>query len=172
MRSDIALLQAIAGGERAAMDDLYQRYGLQLLNFLIGQVENRQLAEDILQNVMLAVWNQAAGFRAESSVRTWLFAIARRQAWNARQRGRDHAHLPEDHPAELSIEQALEVEALAEAIRNLPIDQQQALELYFYRGFSLAECAEKVGVPVNTFKSRLHRAKQSLREQLKESPHG
>lgn len=169
MRSDIALVQAIAGGERAAMDDLYQRYGLQLLNFLIGQVENRQLAEDILQNIMLAVWNQAAGFRAESSVRTWLFAIARRQAWNARQRGKHHEPLMDDYPAEQSIEQVLEIEALADAIKELPMEQQQALELYFYRGLSLLECADLVGVPLNTFKSRLHRAKQSLRVQLKDA---
>ena len=173
MHSDLMLVQAIARGERAAMDVLYQRYGLQLLNYLIGQVGHRQQAEDVLQTVMLAVWNTAGRFRAESSVRTWLFAIARNQALNVRRQDKNHAQLADDHIAstphpDLAVERSMEVEALASAMRDLPFEQQQALELFFYKGLSLAEGAKKVGVPLNTFKSRLHRAKQALRERLME----
>ena len=82
---DIWLVERIGRGDATALEALYARHGRALLAYLIGQVGDPHLAEEVLQDVMLAVWRSAAQFRGESAVRTWLLAIARR-AITARQR--------------------------------------------------------------------------------------
>lgn len=170
---DAALLQAIAVGETSAFQELYTRHGLPLLNYLLRELGERPLAEEVLQEVMLAVWQQAGQFRWESRVSTWMFAIARRQALKARQRRRYHAPLEAEQIAHdtLTSEQILEVESLQQAIGQLPADQQEALELVFYRGLSGAEAAQQVGIPLNTLKSRLQRARHNLLRLLGQEDH-
>jgi RNA polymerase sigma factor (sigma-70 family) len=85
---DLALMQAIASGDSVALRLLYEKHGLHLLNYLIARLDNRSLAEEVLQDVMLAVWQGAGRFCGRSQVRTWLFAIARRQAAKAIRRKR------------------------------------------------------------------------------------
>jgi DNA-directed RNA polymerase specialized sigma24 family protein len=70
----------MAGGETAALDQLYLRHGPPLLAYLQGQLPTRQLAEEVLQDVMLAAWQGAGNFRGEGSVRSWLLAISRNRA--------------------------------------------------------------------------------------------
>lgn len=171
---DLPLLRAVAAGDAGALNELYQRHGLHILNYLIGQLQDRQLAEDVLHNVMLVMWRKAADFRGDSTVRTWMFGIARLQTLRARQN--QHNRITElydesqpggDEPPQ-TVEHLLEHEALEDAIRNLPHSQQQALELVFYRGLSITEAAERLDVPINTLKSRLFRARANLRKLLVE----
>jgi RNA polymerase sigma-70 factor (ECF subfamily) len=164
---DIPLIHAIAEGDTGALHTLYARHGLHLLNYLIAQLGDRALAEEVLQDVMLAAWRGAGRFRGGSLVRTWLFAIAWRQALKARGRS-PMAHLPLlDHfAAETEIGEPSN--AVEIALQQLPPEQQEALELVFYRGLSGAEAAALLGIPLNTFKSRLHRAKAALRHFLQE----
>ena len=130
---DLPLLRAVAAGDAGALNELYQRHGLHILNYLIGQLQDRQLAEDVLHNVMLVMWRKAADFRGDSTVRTWMFGIARLQTLRARQN--QHNRITElydesqpggDEPPQ-TVEHLLEHEALEDAIRNLPHSQQQAL---------------------------------------------
>jgi RNA polymerase sigma-70 factor (ECF subfamily) len=92
---DLTLLRAVAKGDEGALGELYARRGPSLLIYLIGRLGDRQLAEEVLQDVMLAAWKGAARFRGQSSVRTWLLAIARHRAINA-QRKRKLARAPLD----------------------------------------------------------------------------
>ena len=155
MTDDQDLIRAIARGDPNAMQTLYQRYGLELLNYLIGQLSNRAQAEEVLQTVMLAVWQGAHNFRGESSVRTWLYAITRRQMLNARRR-RKPSPLPlyeqdaisPDDPSR-RLDHQLEREALAKALDDLSPPQQEALELFFFRDLSLKDGAARAGVSVN-----------------------
>jgi RNA polymerase sigma-70 factor, ECF subfamily len=165
---DARLLGAIAQGDARALSELYQRHGLTLLNYLLSEIGERQLAEEVLQDIMFAVWNQAEHFRGDSQVKTWLFAIARRQALKARQRRLAPIDEPLEHEIEMqdsenTTERFSEREALIQAIDQLPADQQEALELVFYRGLSGQEAAARIGIPLNTLKSRLQRAKANLR---------
>jgi RNA polymerase sigma-70 factor, ECF subfamily len=171
---DFPLIQAMAGGDVAALHELYARHGLALLNLLIHELGERPIAEEVLQDVMMAAWQGAAKFRAESAVRTWLIAIAKRQASKTRQRRRDLLDTPldaetyslqTDDPAHL-LAHAAEQEAVQHAIAQLPLEQQEALEWVFYRGLSGLEAAAQLGIPLNTLKSRLHRARQTLRQVL------
>jgi RNA polymerase sigma-70 factor (ECF subfamily) len=172
---DMFLIQAIGRGESAALDELYSRHGLPLLNYLIGQLGDAALAEEVLQNVMLAVWKGAGSFRGESKVRTWLIAIARNHALNARRGKRiittslyDEA-LPatSTEPIEVIIRQDKAAQ-VRQAIQRLPDDQRETLELVFYHHLSGAEVAQLLQVAEGTVKSRLHRAKAALKDLLSE----
>lgn len=164
---DAPLIAAAAAGDKQALDDLYQRHGLWLLTVLLHMLDDRAAAEEALQNVMLAVWQGAASFRGDSLVRTWLFAIARRQASKLR-RG-----LSRNPPTELLDEEMVSrradddsADALQSALARLPADQQQALELVYYRGLTVGEAAAYLNVPEGTVKSRLFRARAALRDLL------
>ncbi|MBL1137912.1 MAG: sigma-70 family RNA polymerase sigma factor [Chloroflexi bacterium] len=177
---DQGLIAAMASGDVGALHELYARHGMALLNLLIHEVGERNLAEEVLQDVMMAAWQGAGRFRGESQVRTWLVAIAKRQASKTRERCRlpEHTPLNDDRPdpadqtnPAAAFDQAVEQDALRQAIRQLPLEQQEALELVFFRGMSGPDAASQLGVPLNTLKSRLHRARQSLRQLLGDVPH-
>ncbi|MBI5959393.1 MAG: RNA polymerase sigma factor [Chloroflexi bacterium] len=164
---DQALVRAVAQGDPRALEELYQRHGRLILTYIIGQVGSEALAEEILQDVMLAVWQRAASFRAESTVYTWLLAIARRRAISARQKIPDESPLSDliaaDNTGPLeALEQQTEQARVREALRRLPADQREVLELIFYHDLSGPEAAAVLGVALGTVKSRLHRARTLL----------
>jgi RNA polymerase sigma-70 factor (ECF subfamily) len=162
------LVQAIGRGDALALEELYRRHGLTILSYLIGQVSDRALAEELLQDVMLAVWQGAAHFRAESQVYTWMLAIARKRAITARQKRQipavplsDNAAASTPGPLETLVRQD-EREAMRTALDALPPGQRETLELIFYHDLSGPEAAAVLGVAPGTIKSRLSRAKTLL----------
>jgi RNA polymerase sigma factor (sigma-70 family) len=172
-RPDIDLIRAMADGDAHALDVLYTRHGGALLGYLTGQLgNNRQLAEEVLQDVMLAVWKAAPNFRGDSKVRTWLIAIARNQAINMRRKRKlqlvelhDTYNAEDTGPLE-HLERLDRAAALREALRELPDAQRETLELVFFHQLSGPEAAEIMDCSVGTVKSRLHRAKETLRRLL------
>lgn len=172
---DLPLLQAMAQGDKSALNELYARHGQHILSYLIGQLSDRQLAEEVLQDVMLAVWHSANRFRAESKVKTWMMSIARFQMLQARRRHKltsvplnDELFSDSTGPPGI-LQTKLDRQAVREAIRRLPADQQETLELIFYHDLTGPEAAEILGVSPGTIKSRIHRAKKQLRGLLQEA---
>jgi len=171
---DLPLLQQIAAGDKRALAALYDRHGPYVLNYLVQIVPDRPTAEEVLQNVMLAVWTGAGRFRQDCTVRAWVFAIARKQAAKAlRDQSRRTLQLDEtlvaaDHDPQQATERNLQAEALQQAILKLPRIEREALELVYYRNLTLAEAATHLRIPINTLKSRLFRARARLRKQLSE----
>ena len=98
-RHDACLLRRIAAGDQDAMSEFYERHGRVVLGQIFLIVGERALAEEILQDTMLAIWQGAGSFRGESRVSSWLIAIARRQARDRLRRRRlrvvDDARLAE-----------------------------------------------------------------------------
>jgi RNA polymerase sigma-70 factor, ECF subfamily len=88
--ADEALIKRIAGGDQLAMRTLYARHRIPLYRWLLRIVRNETVAEDLLSDVFLDVWRQAAKFEARSSVSTWLSAIARYKTLSARRRRTCH----------------------------------------------------------------------------------
>src|SRR5215210_109678 len=84
--SDSTLLERIAREDRRAVTELYARHQRPLFRYLCQLTPDHGLAEEILQDTIVAVWQGAAAFEGRSAVRTWLFAIARRQAHNVLRR--------------------------------------------------------------------------------------
>jgi RNA polymerase sigma-70 factor (ECF subfamily) len=163
---DHHLVRAIAGGDVQAMDTLYERHGLGVLNYLVGQIGDRHQAEEVLQDVMLAVWKGAVHFRGDSQVRTWLLGIARHRALNVRQR-RPPPSMPLHEDLYAESADTVELDSLLKGLRQLPADQRETLELIFYHGLTGQEAAAVLGVSSGTIKSRLHRAKAALRDLLR-----
>jgi RNA polymerase sigma-70 factor (ECF subfamily) len=169
---DRALLKTVAEGDPRALETLYARHGLRLLHYLAGQLNDPALAEEVLQDVMLAIWQQARRFRGDSRVTTWMLAIARHHAISARRRQKTpldplHDHAASSAPPPLdTLIQRDDCEAVREALHHLPDDQRETLELIFYHGLSGPEAARMMGVAQGTIKSRLHRAKASLQKLL------
>ncbi len=171
---DWLLIRAMAEGDIRALNDVYARYGSLLLGFLYARVGNRELAEELLQDVMLAVWENAARFEARSKVKTWLLVIARNRAINSGRRKKvpvihlsDVIQLQSDDtgPQE-AIEKSARRDAVREAIQQLPEEQREVLVLVFYHQLTGPEVAEVLGIAEGTVKSRLHRAKEMLKRVL------
>ena len=172
---DYALIRAIAQGDEFAMDELYARHGPGLLAYLSSRLGNRQWAEEVLQEVMLAVWQSASGFRGESRVYTWMIIIARNRAINAFQRDKSLHDKPlEDETGSIPghniavVEHNAQLDELRAALTKLSDEHQETLELVFFHGLSNIETAAVLNIPAGTVKSRLFRAKAQLREWLEE----
>lgn len=171
---DLPLLHAVADGDSQAFDSLYARHGPYLLSFLTMRLSDRQKAEEVLQDVMMAVWRGAARFRGESRVKTWMLTIARNRAVNAYRRRRPQTvPLEEEGDFQGTDTEPLERVARADrgervrlAIATLPAHHQEILNLVFYQHLSGVEVAQVLGISTGTVKSRLHRAKESLRHTL------
>lgn len=167
--SDAALLRSVGAGNADSLTRLYERYSGPLFGYLYRLAGDRMTAEEILQDTMLAVWRSAAGFEGRSTVSTWLFGVARRQAHN-RLRGRTGlepiADLPDqpDHatgPDELAIAAAGGT-PVAAAIDRLPEHHRDVIALVFVAGLPLADVADVLSIPVGTVKSRLHHARAAV----------
>ena len=169
--ADWVLLQAMANGDIRALDEFYARYAPMLLGFLNARMGNRQLAEEVLQDVMLAVWENAHKFEARSKVKTWVLTIARNRAINATRR----KQLPvinlndvfslrsEDTGPTEAFERAEKYDKVRAAIQHLPEGQREVLVLVFYHQLTGPEVAEVLDISEGTVKSRLHRAKENLK---------
>lgn len=183
---EASLVQRCASGEEAAYSELvgdHQRMVVQLAVNLLG---DRDEALDLSQEVFLKVFRTIHRFRGQSSLRTWIYRIAVNQArnrhrfWRRRHRGDQvslDAHVAA-HGEFLSgglsrpdrvLDQKELASRLQSALDNLPFDQRTAIVLREVDGLSYEEIAFSLGVAVGTVKSRLTRARQALRLELREA---
>jgi RNA polymerase sigma-70 factor, ECF subfamily len=170
--SDEVLISRIAGGDQLAMRTLFGRHRVSLYRWLLRLVGDRALADDLLSEVFLDVWRQAASFEARSSVSTWLLAIARYKALSARRRRTD-AELdeaivstvadPADDP-ELVLQKKNQAELLRQSLAKLSPEHGEVIDLVYYHGKSVREVAEIVGTPEATVKTRMFYARKKLAE--------
>jgi RNA polymerase sigma-70 factor, ECF subfamily len=171
---DWMLIRAMATGDVRALNELYARYGGMILAFLKTKIGDQRLAEEILQDVMLAAWENAHRFEARSKVKTWLLVIARNRAINTYRKKRlpiidinDAFNLQADdtNPMEAVVRKDRE-SSVREAIQKLPEIQREVLVLVFYHQLTGPEVAQVLNISEGTVKSRLHRAKEMLRRVL------
>jgi len=175
-REDAGLLRRIGQGDEDAMASFYRAHGRVVFAQALLVTGERVLAEEIVQDAMLAVWRGAGSFRGESSVRSWVIAIARRQTRD-RLRGRrlrvvDDANLA-DQPGsgpgpEVTALDRAELAEVTGAIRELASPHREVLGLAFGSGLSLPEVAGVLEIPVGTVKSRLTAARTALNRILNE----
>ena len=165
---------AVAGGDRQALAQVYARYAGSLLAYLAHLTGDTFAAEDLVQELFLVVWRDAARYRGSASVRAWLYGIAHNLGLMALRRDRRHAAesldgwpAPEPGPAELAA-LAVDRRRLSAALAALPAAQRAVVELTFAHGLARAETAQVLGCPVGTVKSRLHLALRALAGALAE----
>jgi RNA polymerase sigma-70 factor, ECF subfamily len=169
--SDAALITAARAGDRRAVDELLARYEQRIYRFGLRMCGDEDAAREVLQETMLAAFRNLPGFRGEASLSTWLYQIARSFCIKERRGGRPTVpideQLPDPHPAlDVQVHARRIGVALAAAIAALPPEQRETLVLRDVEGLSAEEAASVVGVEVGALKSRLHRARMALRQQL------
>jgi RNA polymerase sigma factor (sigma-70 family) len=170
--SDSRIIARIAAGDREALAELYREWRRPLFAYLVQLTAgDTGMAEEILQDVLVAVWKNAGMFAGRSTARTWLIGIARRQAHNTlRRRTLPRAPLEEmasmpgggPGPESQAIATAERAEVAA-ALAMLPLGQREILHLTFGQDLSYAEIAAVLDIPLGTVKSRLNSAKQAMR---------
>jgi RNA polymerase sigma factor (sigma-70 family) len=185
---ELAQLLARSGlGDRQAFAQLYQRSSSHLFAVVLRIQRDRALAEDLLQDVYVAVWKAAAGFdAARSQPLTWLTAIARNRAIDSLRRaaaqpqtaprvGTDDDEapdegLPDEQPGPLDLlQRASDQRELTRCMQDLSAPQRQSVALAFFDGLSHAEVASQLRQPLGTVKSWVRRALAALRSCLERS---
>jgi RNA polymerase sigma-70 factor (ECF subfamily) len=172
--SDEALVALVARADDSALAELYDRFGHVAYGLALRVVRDPALAEDAVQEAFLAVWRSAARFvpeRAKAS--TWILTLVHRRAVDVVRREEPRRTEPlEAAPqpsANLTEDEAwlrLQRTRVQEALRMLPDQQREALELAYFGGFTQSELADRLGEPLGTIKSRMFTGLARLRELL------
>jgi RNA polymerase sigma factor (sigma-70 family) len=174
--SDEALVALAARSEQSALAELYDRFGRPAYGLALRILRDESLAEDAVQDAFLAVWRTAPRFLPErGKASTWILTLVHRRAVDLvrrEERRRTDALDPEAEPGDRSPpvdEEAwlrLQRERVQRALRQLPDQQREAIELAYYGGFTQSELAERLGQPLGTIKSRMFLGLGRLRELL------
>lgn len=174
--SDEVLIGRIAGGDRLAMQVLFARHHVRVYRFVLRLVRNEATAEDLISEVFLDVWRQAAKFEGRSAVSTWMLSMARFKALSAlRRRTEDELddetagaiEDPEDDP-ETALAKKDKGAALRQCLEKLSAEHREIVDLVYYHEKSVAEVSSIVGIPEATVKTRMFYARKKLSELLKE----
>ncbi|RMG11158.1 MAG: sigma-70 family RNA polymerase sigma factor [Planctomycetota bacterium] len=180
---DRALVARTQEGEREAFSALVSRYQDRVVNLVYRRLNDREAALDVAQEVFIKAYRGLEGFEGNSQFFTWLFRITMNETVSARRRtarrrpplsldrgNSDGERLPE--PPDSSYEPAAAAERndetamIRRAIYELDDDVGQVLVLRDIEGLSYQEIASILGIPVGSVKSRIHRARQVLKDRL------
>jgi RNA polymerase sigma-70 factor (ECF subfamily) len=171
---DEALVERIAAGDKLAMQVLFARHHVRVYRFVVRIVKSQTIAEDLISEVFLDVWRQAACFKGDSAVSTWLLAIARFKALSKLRRRTDD-QLDDDAAAtiaddsdgpEATVQKKVNGEILQRMLTELSPEHRMIIDLVYYHEKSIEEVAEIVGIPENTVKTRMFHARKRLAEVL------
>lgn len=174
MPTDEELLKRYAGGERAALAELANRYEVKLLNLAWPMLRSRELALDAVQETWLRVVRYAGSFNGRSSVKTWLYRITINQCRTllaasptplAAEPADSVAIGPANDPAVLAVKQE-QADHLRAAVEALPPEARELILLCYVQGLTHAEAAEVLEIPIGTIKSRVHAALERLRGEV------
>ncbi|HSW04324.1 RNA polymerase sigma factor [Aquabacterium sp.] len=167
---DLALVQRMAQGDRAALSALYHGYHRRLCRFLARLTRRPDIVDEVVNDSFWIVWQKAGGFRGESRVSTWVMGIAYRCALKAlRQHGEEPLADEAGDAAAGSWDPQAEHELrdwLAKGLDRLPAEQRLVLELAYGGGHSIDEIAAIMQCPEGTVKARMFHARMKLRNLL------
>jgi RNA polymerase sigma-70 factor, ECF subfamily len=179
MRSpdDPELIARLRRRDSGAMAELYDRYGRAVYSLVLRIVRDRGVAEDLVQEVFLRVWNRVQGFDdSRGALATWVLTIARNQAvdyirslegrrWNSA--AAETEHLAAVTNVENDYLLSAQSEQVRTAIGKLSEQQRRVIELAYFEGLSQSEMAEHIRQPLGTVKTWVRTALKTLRDELK-----
>jgi RNA polymerase sigma-70 factor, ECF subfamily len=163
---DNELLDAIAGGDRRALEELYLAYYRRLARFLSRLTPRYESVEEIINDTFMVVWQHAKDFRNASRVSTWIIGIAYRIALKSLRSNKAAASAANAEDVEQFTDPTRETELqdwLAKGLHQLPLEQRLTLELAYHLGHSMEEIAAITQCPIGTVKARLFHAREKLR---------
>ena len=175
LSDDAVLLRAVARADRSSFETLYGRYSRRVHQYARTFVRDHALAEEVVIDTMLAVWQGADRFDGNSRASTWILGIARHKALDAVRRRRSVGDSdlesapepvsetpgPEEHALQTASGQQLRA-----ALGQLTPSHREVLWLAFFEDLGYADIARLLEVPLNTVKTRVFHAKQKLRSLL------
>jgi RNA polymerase sigma-70 factor (ECF subfamily) len=153
---------------------LHDQHAHALWSYVVGLTGgDRGRAEDVVQETLLRAWrNPAVLDQSDGSARGWLFTVAKRiviDEWrSARSRPEVVTDVVPEQPVADAAEHSVDRQLMIEALRTLSPEHREVLLECYFRGSSVAEAAERLGVPPGTVKSRTHYALHALRQALQE----
>lgn len=176
---DTALIRRMVDADETALGALYDRWVRSLYSLVLHLLRDPDEAEDVVEETFWQVWRKAGSYEpSKGAVSTWLLTIGRRKALDrlrARKRNREDtiggestfADIPSRSPDPASEAEGRELrENIRAALKELPSEQREVLELGYFSGLSQAEIAEATGQPLGTVKTRTRLAMQKLRGPL------
>lgn len=168
-----ALVPRLRAQDLRAFEELYQLVRPQLTRFVMNMTRCPELAEDVINETMLAAWRALPNFKGESKISTWIFAIAYRTATRAVKRFdgavsteqndeiADEAGGP-DH----GINTTKIAKLLSKAISELSADHRLVIELTYYQDLGYRDIAQIMNCPIDTVKTRMFHARRHLKARL------
>lgn len=164
--ADEDLISLVAAGDAEALAGLYDRHSRLAYSLAYRMMGDRQAAEDLVQDSFIKVWRSARSYRAErGSVRTWALSIVHKRGIDhlrstaSRRRTQDRVEMNAEtsQPSEAFAETWRNSQRgqVREALRTLPPEQLKILELAYYSGYTHAEIAEMLDLPLGTVKGRM-----------------
>ena len=173
--SDEALVSLVASYDEQALAELYDRFGRVAYGLALRILRDEALAQDAVQEAFLGVWRSADRYLPErAKASTWILTLVHRRAVDlVRREDRRRGEPLDDAPEPVALS-TVEGEAtlgfqrrvVQEALKGLPADQREALELAYYGGLTQSELAERLGQPLGTIKSRMFMGLARLRDLL------
>jgi RNA polymerase sigma-70 factor (ECF subfamily) len=171
--SDEALLALIARSDEEALGELYRRLGPLAYGLARRILRDDALAQDAVQEAFLTVWRSAPRYVAErAKPTTWILTLVHARAVDLvrREELRRAEPLAADYeppaPVRDDAQMLTQREVVREALRQLPPEQREAIELAYYAGYTQSELAARLGQPLGTIKSRMFAGLARLRDLL------
>ncbi len=173
LKKDESIILLIRNGDPQGLSDLYNKYGDPIFGIILRTVRDKQIAEEIMQETMLKVWDKIHLYEeSKSSLFTWLNSVARNTALDKirlksfqKQNQLDHFD-PKKHDKNINenLNAAIDVKSL---ISKLEEKYRIILDKLFLEGYSQSEVARELNIPIGTVKTRLRTAVKKLRKELK-----
>lgn len=170
--SDTLLYSRIQQQDKIALEDLYDRYEKILFSFLLKMTQDRELAEEALQEVFIKIWRGVGEYDdSKGKFTSWLFRMAQNSAIDLI-RKRKNPTVPLDEIADMpssdsSVEKMAEwqeeKEHIHAAVSQLSAEQQEMIQLFYFKGHTHEKIAELCGIPLGTVKSRIRLALSKLK---------
>ena len=163
-------IRLLTSGSQTDFATLYDSYNGSLFSILCRMLPSQEVAQDILQDAFIKIWRNAKQYDpTKGNPFTWMLNIARNQAidWLRAQarRGGPEIHSDENF-VDRGDEQARTTAEILDAIAKLPDDLRVVFDMVYYRGYSQAEVADKLNIPLGTIKTKCRNALIKMRELL------
>jgi RNA polymerase sigma-70 factor (ECF subfamily) len=174
MYADVALVERIVARDESALAKLYDRHSRLLFGLMLRILRDRGEAEEVLQEVFMALWSRADTYSAAlGSPAAWLVSIARNRcidrlrSRSVRTRVLESVEEPPaaDNPESHAV-RSEQQEAIRSALVTLPVEQRELIEYAYFLGLTQSELAARFGLPLGTVKTRVRTGLGALRERL------
>ena len=168
---DWNLIRLVGTGDQAALERLYKQYYSGLYRFILQIIRRIDCVEEVINDVMLVVWEKSPDVVPLSKASTWILGIAHNKALQALRRGRsaggvahdEESNVEQDADLDVSIREMETEEMLFAMMRALSPEQRAVMELVYYHGLHYTEIARVIDCPESTVKTRVFHARRKLR---------